>query len=193
MSIDGSGDAQDISNPTYGIRNGGDLLSTSSTTSDDAVMPERRKPTVQRTYGKRSGKTNRPSLTKAASDGSILSRSPSVSSTPAAASGNAAPSRKRGRQSDTTEAELGTAPKRKRSFVIVTIADTHKPIAKAPPKPKAKAAAPVRSTILHSEHHALSNFVVASGSRTKEAEGSSWSGEFGVGAVGKRWPRFAFI
>ncbi|KAG9051179.1 hypothetical protein FS837_011294 [Tulasnella sp. UAMH 9824] len=142
MSIDGSGDAQDISNPTYGIMNGADLLSSSSTTSDDAVMPERRKPTVQRTYGKKSGKTSRPSLTKAASDGSILSRSPSISSTPAAGGGNAAPSRKRGRQSDTTDAELGTAPKRKRSFVIVTIADTHKPIAKAPPKPKAKAAAP---------------------------------------------------
>lgn len=142
MSIDDSSNAQDISHTTYGIMRGAEVLSSSSTTSDDALMPERRKLPVQRTYGKRSSKTSRPALTKASSDGSILSRSPSLPSAPAAASGNAAPSRKRARQSDTTEAELGTVPKRKRSFVIVTIADTHKPIAKVPQKPKPKAAVP---------------------------------------------------
>ncbi|KIO20444.1 hypothetical protein M407DRAFT_137016 [Tulasnella calospora MUT 4182] len=147
-------------------------------------MPERRKLPVQRTYGKRSSKTSHPALTKASSDGSILSRSPSLPSAPAAASGNAAPSRKRARQSDTTEAELGTVPKRKRSFVIVTIADTHKPIAKVPQKPKPKAAVPVRSSALHYRHYPLSNFVIASRPRTKEAKGFSWSRKFGVGPVG---------
>lgn len=124
------------------------MLSSSSTTSDEVPAPVRRTQQAQRTYGKRNSKGGRPSITKASSEGSILSTSSSLTPTPAATGGAGAPSRKRARQSDATEAELGTVPKRKRSFVVVTITDLNKHNAIVPqkakpkPKPKPKAAVP---------------------------------------------------
>lgn len=197
MSIDGSTGTKDIDHPTYGISNGAEMLSSSSTTSDDVPAPVRRTQQAQRTYGGRNSKGGRPSITKASSEGSILSTSSSLTPTPAATVGDGAPSRKRARQSDATEAELGTVPKRKRSFVVVTITDLNKHNAMVPqkpkpkPKPKPKAAVPVRSTT--PLHHPLNNSVAAPRSRTAETERSPWCRESGVGTIGKRRSRFGFV
>lgn len=199
MSIDGSTGTKGIDHPTYGISNGAEMLSSSSTTSDDVPAPVRRTQQAQRTYGKRNSKGGRPSITKASSEGSILSTSSSLTPTPAATGGDGAPSRKRARQSDATEAELGTVPKRKRSFVVVTITDLNKHNAIVPqkakpkPKPKPKAAVPVRSITLLQIHRALNNSVTAPRSRTTKTERSPWCRESSVGAVGKRRSSFGFV
>ncbi|KAG9015702.1 hypothetical protein FRB90_004395 [Tulasnella sp. 427] len=139
-SIDGSTSTKDIPHAAYGVINGTDDPNSSSSTSDEA--PSRRKPVVQRTYGKKTGKGSRPPITKAASDVSLLSRSSSLSHTSNDIGLKSASSRKRGRQSDPSEADLGIVPKRKRSFLIVSVPEPPKSSVKVPskPKPKPKAA-----------------------------------------------------